>query len=122
MDLLDGAIDVYLTDFKYGNDRCAKRLSEVSNYWKITTRNHVLAYHQTEVLIRHLVMPNHVECCSKPILTWIASHLPQAGVNIMAQYRPEYKAHQYEEISRYPKNEEIQEVQHYAKTLGLHII
>jgi len=122
MDLLEGVIDVYLTDFKYGNDGCAKRLSEIPNYWAITTRNHALAYHQTEVLVRHLVMPNHVQCCSKPLLTWIASNLPNAGVNIMAQYRPEYNAHDYEEIARCPRNEEIQEVLDYAKTLGLQVI
>ena len=122
MTLLDGVIDVYLTDFKYGNDGCAKRLSEVSNYWKITTRNHTLAYHQTEVLIRHLVMPNHSTCCSKPLLSWIASRLPHAGVNIMAQYRPEYNAHGYEEISSCPTSEEIQEVRDYAKSLELHTI
>jgi putative pyruvate formate lyase activating enzyme len=122
MELLDGVIDVYLTDFKYGNDKCAERLSKVSNYLEIITRNHILAYNQAEVLIRHLVMPHHVECCSKPLLSWIATHLPHAAVNIMVQYRPEYKASDYDDISRCPKNEEIQEVYRHAETLGLSLI
>ena len=32
MNLLNGIVDLYLTDFKYGNDDCARRLSKVDNY------------------------------------------------------------------------------------------
>jgi len=39
--------------------------------------------------IRHLVMPNHVECCTYPVLNWIAEHVPTAPVNIMAQFHPD---------------------------------
>ncbi|UCF08908.1 MAG: radical SAM protein, partial [Thermoplasmata archaeon] len=66
MSLLDGVIDLYLTDFKYGNSRCAKRLSNVKDYWDIITRNHAIARAQCEMIIRHLVLPGHFECCSKP--------------------------------------------------------
>ncbi|MGZ4920561.1 MAG: hypothetical protein ACXV6L_10235, partial [Halobacteriota archaeon] len=36
--LLDGVIDVYLSDFKYGNDACAHRYSNVDNYVGTVTR------------------------------------------------------------------------------------
>jgi putative pyruvate formate lyase activating enzyme len=75
MVLLEGIVDLYLTDFKYGNDKCARRLSNVKNYFSIVSRNHSLANKQCEMVIRHLVMPGHIECCSKPILDWIASSL-----------------------------------------------
>ena len=39
--------------------------------------------------IRHLVMPNHVECCTYPVLEWIAEYVPAAPVNVMAQFHPD---------------------------------
>jgi putative pyruvate formate lyase activating enzyme len=122
MKLLDGVIDVYLTDFKYGNNECAQRLSKVKNYTDIIKRNHKLAYETGELIIRHLVMPNHIECCSKPILKWISDNIPNSCVNIMAQYRPEYKAYDYEEISRSILNEEFTKVTEYAKKIGIYQI
>jgi putative pyruvate formate lyase activating enzyme len=120
MKLLYGCVDVYLTDFKYGNDECAKRLSKVRNYWEITTRNHLLAREQAELLIRHLVLPNHVRCCTKPILEWIAENLGNdVRVNIMAQYRPEFEAHKAPEIARRVTAEEMEEAFNIAKEYGL---
>jgi len=122
MKLLEGVIDLYLTDFKYGNDECGKRLSKVDNYTKIIKRNHKIAHDNSEMIVRHLVMPNHVECCSKPIIKWIAENLPNAAVNIMAQYRPEYKAYDYEDISRPVSIEEVLQVKEYANKLNIHEI
>ena len=34
-------------------------------------------------------MPEHVECCTYPVLDWIAEHMPDAPVNIMDQYHPD---------------------------------
>jgi putative pyruvate formate lyase activating enzyme len=34
-------------------------------------------------------MPNHVECCTKPVLRWIAENMPDVPVNVMDQYHPE---------------------------------
>lgn len=120
MKLLEGIIDLYLTDFKYGNDECAKRLSKVDNYTRIVKRNHKIAHDNGEMIIRHLVIPNHIDCCSKPIIKWIADNLPNATVNIMAQYRPEYKAYDYEDISRHVSLEEVLQVKDYANKLNIH--
>jgi putative pyruvate formate lyase activating enzyme len=117
MKILDGIVDVYLTDFKYGNDKCAKRLSKVDSYIDVVKRNHLKAYENGEMIIRHLVMPNHVECCSKPIMKWISENLTDAVVNIMAQYRPEYHAYEYEDIARHVNVDEVIEVKDYADEL-----
>jgi putative pyruvate formate lyase activating enzyme len=122
MDILKHVIDVYLTDFKYGNDRCAEKLSKVKNYWEIITRNHEIAYRQGEMIIRHLVLPNHVECCSLPVLEWIAENTPDAVVNVMDQYYPTYKAFEYEEINRRISSEEYKKAYEYAKKLGLNVL
>jgi len=122
MKLLDGVIDIYLTDFKYGNDSCAKRLSKIDQYIAVVKRNHILAYQHGEVIIRHLVLPNHIDCCSKPIIKYIAEHLPNTVVNIMAQYRPKYKACEYKDISRSITPLEVSQVKEYADDLGIHQI
>ncbi len=122
MKLLNGIIDLYLTDFKYGSNHCAKRLSKVDNYLEIIKRNHKIAYENGMMIIRHLVMPNHINCCSKPIIKWIAENIPNAIVNIMAQYRPEYHAYDYKDISMHVSIEEVLEVKEFAEDLGLHLI
>jgi putative pyruvate formate lyase activating enzyme len=120
MKLLDGVIDVYLTDFKYGNDQCAQRFSKAANYTSVMQRNHQLAYQQTGVIIRHLVLPGHVTCCSKPILMWIKKHMPDSLVNVMAQYRPQYKAHEYDTINRSLTHDEFLQAKQYAEDLQLY--
>jgi putative pyruvate formate lyase activating enzyme len=122
MKLLHGVIDIYLTDFKYGNDSCAKRLSKVDGYTAIMKRNHLLAYQQGEVIVRHLVLPNHATCCSRPILEWIQKNTLEAAVNVMGQYRPEYHAHEYKDIDCAVPREEYLRVKDYAETLGLFLI
>lgn len=119
MALLDGVVDVYLTDFKYGNDACALRLSNAPDYMRIITRNHLLARKNAEMIIRHLVLPGHVECCTRPALTWIASNLRDVKVNVMAQYRPEHKARDHPDISRRLRAHEYEEAVGIADRLGL---
>lgn len=120
MNLLDGFVDLYLSDFKYGPSNCAEYLSGIENYWEIVTRNHMMAKKAGDMIIRHLVLPNHVECCSKPILKWISENLGnETVVNIMGQYRPVYQANKCPEIMRYPSRGEMEEAINYAKSLGL---
>jgi putative pyruvate formate lyase activating enzyme len=80
-----------------------------------------------DIAIRHLIMPNHVECCTKPVLDWIARNMPEVPINIMDQYYPDnlfdsrsskYRE-RYGEISRPPTEEEIIRSYQYAKDLGL---
>jgi putative pyruvate formate lyase activating enzyme len=123
MNLLKGVIDIYLTDFKYGNDKCAERLSRVKNYCSIVKRNHLSARKDSEVVIRHLILPNHIFCCSKPILKWISKNFGRKViVNIMDQFRPEFKAEKYKDIYRQVTNKEFKEVISYAEKLKLNFI
>jgi len=122
MNLLNGVFDVYLTDFKYGNNNCAKKLSQIDKYFETVSRNHKIAYENGEIILRHLVMPNHFNCCSKPILDWIIKNIPNCVVNIMAQYRPEYKAIKFEDISRSVSADEFYDVKKYANKIGINQI
>ncbi len=122
MRLLDGTMDVFLSDFKFGNDDCAKRLCGVDNYFEVVSRNHLLATKQSEVIVRHLVLPGHLECCTKPILKWLAENLPQADVNVMGQYRPEHRAAEYPELAKGLSRREFEEAFRFAVDLGLSLI
>jgi putative pyruvate formate lyase activating enzyme len=123
MQILDGIVDMYLSDFKYGNNHCAFRLSKVPRFFETCARNHLLAAKQAEITLRHLLLPNHLECCTKPILNWIAKNLKRGYViNIMDQYYPCWKATEYDDIARPIKEEEFLEAVNYAKKLELTIL
>ena len=124
MDIIEDLIDIWLPDFKYWNDECALRLSGVRNYRKVVTRNLLRAARNGDLIIRHLVLPNHLECDTFPILEWIARNLKdKALVNVMGQYRPEYlvskRPDRWPEIARPTSVEEIKKAREYAEELGL---
>jgi putative pyruvate formate lyase activating enzyme len=118
--LLAGFADVYLLDFKYGSGDCAARISDAPNYWEVCTRNHLEAKRYGELIIRVLVLPGHLECCTKPILNWIASNLgAETRVNVMFQYRPEWRADEIPELRRRLTEQEIETAIYLAKGAGL---
>jgi putative pyruvate formate lyase activating enzyme len=86
--LLIGVVDLYLADFKYGNDDCALKLSGIKNYTKVVTRNLEIAINTADVIIRHLVLPGHLKCCTAPVLEWLAENYPEVNLNVMFQYHP----------------------------------
>jgi putative pyruvate formate lyase activating enzyme len=126
--LLRPLVDVWLPDFKFGSDRCSVLLSKTPWYFETVSRNHQTVYDWGEdVVIRHLIMPDHVGCCTRPVLRWIAEHTPQALVNVMDQYHPDYACDpyspqydpRYRDMARRPYAREIREAYAYARELGL---
>jgi len=129
MKLLLDVMDFWLPDLKYGNNQCAVTYSKIQNYWEILTRNLQMIYDfqqwkesgSCDIIIRHLVMPGHFECCTKPILTWISKNIPLVSVNIMAQYHPEYlvDSSHYPEIDRCVTRHEMKMAFELADELGI---
>jgi len=118
--LLAGFTDIYLLDFKYGPGGCAERISEAPKYWEVCIRNHLMAKKYGELIIRVLVLPKHLECCAKPILNWIAENLgKETRVNVMFQYRPEWRAHEIPELRRRLTRDEMETAIKLAKEAGL---
>jgi len=118
--LLAGFVDVYLLDFKYGPDQCAKRISDAPRYWEVCTRNHLYAKKYGELLIRVLVLPEHLECCTRQILNWIAKNLGTwVRTNVMFQYRPEWRADEIPELRRRLTRSETERAIQLAKEAGL---
>jgi putative pyruvate formate lyase activating enzyme len=128
MALLRVLMDIWLPDFKFGPGDCAKELARTPWYWETVTENLKLIHEWGEhFTIRHLVMPEHVECCTKPVLEWIAREMPDVPVNVMDQYRPdnfcdptdEKFKDRYRSIARRPSRTEIVQAYRYARDLEL---
>jgi len=122
--LLRPAVDMYLADIKYGNDECAKRLSNAKEYIETIQRSIFYATsHEVEkrrdLLVRHLVLPGHNGCCSRPIIKTLAVTIPESTLNVMSQYRPEYKAKEHDDLRHGLKYTEFLKAYKYAEELGL---
>jgi putative pyruvate formate lyase activating enzyme len=62
-----------------------------------------------ELIIRVLVLPNHLECCTKHIINWIAENLGiETRVNVMFQFRPEWRAYEIPELRRRLTRDEME--------------
>jgi len=97
-DLLDGLIDVYVADFKFGNDGCAKRLAGVDDYLAIVTRNLRIAAGKAPLIVRHLLLPGHFDCCYRPIVDWMKRWLPRTAMSVREGYLPSWRADRHEEL------------------------
>ena len=118
--LLAGFADIYLLDFKYGRGDCAERISDAPDYWEVCTHNHLEAKKYGELIVRVLVLPSHLDCCTKPILQWIAENLGvETRVNVMFQYRPEWRAFEVPELRRRLNRAEMEKALRLAEQAGL---
>ncbi len=130
--LLDGVVDIYMPDMKYGDSTIARRYSHVPDYWEIN-RAAVREMHrqvgdllvddrglaQRGLLIRHLVLPDDL-ANSEKVLAFIASEIsPATYVNVMRQYHPCYRASETPPLDRPITNEEYRRALEMARQLGL---
>jgi pyruvate-formate lyase-activating enzyme len=106
--LLDGAMDAYLADFRYGNDESAMKLSKAPRYMETITRNFKAIEGRAGLIVRILVLPNHVVSDAIPIIDWLSENMPESiYVNLMSQYFPQYKAREMEGLDRPLKKNEF---------------
>jgi putative pyruvate formate lyase activating enzyme len=131
--LLDGIVDIYMPDLKYMDAEPAGRYSAGAADYPRVAREAIVAMHRQVgeltldrwglavrgLMIRHLVMPNRV-AGTEQFVKWVAQALPRSTyVNIMAQYRPEYKAPDHPAIARTVSREEFLEAMRWAEQSGL---
>ena len=120
--LLEGIVDIYLPDAKYGEDRSAQEFSNAPHYTSynrsalkemyrqvglLTTDTRGIA--QRGIIIRHLVLP-HDSAKTEQVLMMIREHLGKAlHISLMGQYFPAYHASDLSHISRKITREEYQQ-------------
>lgn len=124
LDLLDGTIDIYLPDLKFGPatnaKNCGEELGGMPNYWAVVTACIDRVYReQKRVVVRHLLMPGHFTCCTEPVLRWLAER-PEIGVSLLTQYLA--PAHVGGELSQQLAKEEVALAQALAHDLSLQLI
>ena len=105
LELLDGIIDIYLPDCKYGSDEYGKKFSGAKDYFTHSKKAIKEMYRQTGLelvmednvivrglIIRHLVLPNDLSD-TEEVFKFISEELnPDVYVSLMAQYYPVHKA------------------------------
>jgi len=88
LETLSGVVDVYVADLKFGNDGCARRIADAPDYFETVTRNLLQAGTASELIVRHLLLPGHFECCFRPILAWLSSSLDSPRLALKGEYMP----------------------------------
>ncbi|MEM4246532.1 MAG: radical SAM protein [Candidatus Bathyarchaeia archaeon] len=129
--LLNGIVDIYMPDIKYGSQGPAKKYSNAPDYFERCKEAVKEMHRQVGDLIiedgeakrglriRQLVLPNNI-AQSEEVLKFIAEEVStNTYLNIMDQYRPCYKAHEYPELNRRITSEEYAEAVRLAQEAGL---
>jgi putative pyruvate formate lyase activating enzyme len=131
--LLDGIIDIYMPDAKYAGEEPAKKFSNAPDYADVLKEVLKEMYRQVGdlqmdengiairgLLIRHLVMPGNL-AGTEDLMKFIAREISRDSyVNVMQQYRPEYRSRDYPELSRRITYGEYLEAVKVARHFGLH--
>ena len=97
-ELLDGMFDVWVADYKFGNDACARRLAGIPDYLRTVRENLLWADRQGELIVRHLLMPGHYDCCWRPMAVWLAAELPHVKLSLRAAFWPAWRADRHPEL------------------------
>ncbi len=119
-ELLAGLIDIYLADFKCFDYKCATELLDASNYVQVVRQNLLEASKKSDLIIRHLILPGHYNCCLKPMLQWIAKEIPEIKLSLRGNYVP--PAQKTLSPAGYLKPEEMQKAIDLANELELNLI
>ncbi|MFO0829444.1 MAG: radical SAM protein [Phycisphaerales bacterium] len=120
LEALDGVVAVYVADLKFGDDECARRIAGVERYVETVRRNLLAAARQAPVIVRHLLMPGHFDCCFVPTVEWLAAHLPDAAFTLMTSYVPAWRAaRDGSELGRTTTVDEAERAARLVESLGL---
>jgi putative pyruvate formate lyase activating enzyme len=130
--LLDGIIDIYMPDMKYGDSAIARKYSKVRDYVEVNFA--ALREMQRQVgklqldengiarrglLVRHLVLPGHI-ASTEAVFAFLAKEVSkQTYINIMDQYRPCYRAMANPPLDRELSAVEYEEALQLAEQYGL---
>jgi len=121
-ELLGGMFDVWLADYKFGNDACARRLAKVPDYACVVRENLLWANDHSKLIVRHLLMPGHVECCWKPVAGWLAAELPGVKVNLRSGFWPAWRAARHAELRGTVSESESERAFQIARACELNLV
>ncbi len=130
--LLDGIVDIYMPDMKYGDSATAHQYSHVRDYTEINFAA-VREMHrqvgdlrldkdgiaQRGLLVRHLVLPDDL-AGTEAVMAFLARDVSRhTYLNLMDQYRPCYRAEDNPPLDRPLSRQEYQQALDLAAKYGL---
>jgi putative pyruvate formate lyase activating enzyme len=86
VELLKEVVDIWLPDFKFGNDHCAKKIAGINNYTTVIKRNLRSLADQPSLVVRHMSYPGHEQCCETVVKQWIADNLSESRTHTLKYY------------------------------------
>jgi len=130
--LLDGVVDVYLADLKYGDSEVARRYSRAPGYFEVAGSAIREMHRQVGdlvlsddglarrgLLVRHLVLPGG-RAGTEAAMRFLATEVSSATwVNLMDRYRPCYRAAEHPELARPPTAAELAAAAAAARAAGI---
>ena len=130
--LLNGIIDIYMPDMKYGESSNAHQYSRVRDYAEVNFAAVKEMHHQVGdlqlnehgiamrgLLVRHLVLPGHIAGTEK-VLAYLANEISaNTYLNLMDQYHPCYRADDNPPLDRNLSPNEYQEAQGLTEKYGM---
>ena len=118
--LLDPWVTTFVADFKFGNDACGQRVAGVPRYVEVVTRN--LLATADRLIVRHLLLPGHFDCCYRPIVGWLAEYLPRVRFSLRDGFLPNWQARRHAELGRTLSPAEASGLDKLAIEAGLNLI
>jgi putative pyruvate formate lyase activating enzyme len=111
--LLEGIFDIYMPDAKYGSDQPVQKYSQAPQYTHFM-KSAIREMHRQVgdlvldecgiavrgLMVRHLVLPSGLAGTAEVIRFLSQEISKNTYLNVMAQYRPEYNACSFPELSR----------------------
>ncbi|MCP4129792.1 MAG: radical SAM protein [bacterium] len=132
LELLEGLVDIYMPDFKYMDPNTAEELSGAADYPQVAMEALKEMHRQVGdlsitvrgiaekgLLVRHLVLPNDLAATSR-VLAFLADLSTDTYINVMDQYRPEYRARECFDLGRRVTLQEYDDAIDSAKKQGLY--
>jgi len=132
LQLLEGVFDIYMPDFKFWDPEVAEKTCDAKDYPEIA-RQAVMEMHRQVgdliiddsgiarrgLLIRHLVLP-HGLAGTREAMRFLANKISKhTYVNIMPQYRPCGRAHEFKELSSSLSTKDFKDAMQAAAEEGI---
>ncbi len=87
--LLAPVVATWLVDVKFGNPDCAQRVAGIDGALNAREVARTLEFARDRgLMLRHLAMPGHLDCCTRPVVAAMARDYPEIPLNVMAHYLP----------------------------------
>ena len=130
--LLDGIVDIYLTDMRYSGDSASLKYSVAPHYPEINGAAVREMYHQVGnlaldeagiaqrgLIVRHLVMPGGISG-TEGVMKFLSEEISKdVYISLMSQYFPAFRAKEFKEINRRITSTEYEEARRIMEQYGL---